>query len=58
MNNSLFFSNEIRTLPVTNQMQSGRCWLFAGLNILREVVALKHDLKAFELSQSYLAFLG
>lgn len=50
------FSNEIKTLPVANQKQSGRCWIFAGLNLLREVVAKKYDLKEFELSQNYTAF--
>lgn len=50
------FSNEIKTLPVANQKQSGRCWIFAGLNLLREVIAKKYDLKEFELSQNYTAF--
>lgn len=30
------FSIEIPTLAVTNQKKSGRCWLFASLNLLRE----------------------
>jgi bleomycin hydrolase len=50
------FSNEIKTLPVTYQKQSGRCWIFAGLNLLREIIANKYDLKDFELSQNYTAF--
>ena len=29
------FSNEIKTLPVANQLQSGRCWIFVALNVLR-----------------------
>lgn len=29
------FSVEVETDNVTNQMQSGRCWLFATLNTLR-----------------------
>jgi len=41
----------------SNQMYSGRCWMFAGLNILRRLLILQHDLKPdFELSQSYLFF--
>jgi bleomycin hydrolase len=51
-----YFSNEIKTLPVTNQKASGRCWLFAGLNVLRETIAKKYNLKSFELSQNYIAF--
>ena len=50
------FSIDIQTLPVTNQMQSGRCWIFAGCNILREYTAKKYKLKNFELSQNYISF--
>lgn len=54
--NQFKFSNEIKTLPITNQKGSGRCWIFAGLNILREQIAKKYGLKEFELSQNYTAF--
>ncbi|MFA5470779.1 MAG: C1 family peptidase [Acholeplasmataceae bacterium] len=54
--NQFKFSNEIKTLPVTNQKKSGRCWIFAGLNVLRELIAKKYNLKSFELSQNYTAF--
>ncbi len=50
------FSVEIETLPVTNQKHSGRCWLFAATNVLRERIAKEKNLEQFELSQSYLAF--
>ncbi len=50
------FSIEIPTLPVTNQKHSGRCWLFAAANVLRERIAQRLNLEDFELSQSYLAF--
>ncbi len=50
------FSLEIETLPVANQKASGRCWLFAAANILRERIAKELKLDKFELSQSYLAF--
>lgn len=30
------FSIEIKTHSITDQKVSGRCWAFAGLNILRE----------------------
>src|SRR4051812_34071742 len=50
------FSNKIKTSSVTNQCASGRCWLFAGLNVLRPDLVVKHKLGKFELSQSYLAF--
>lgn len=50
------FSLELETLPVTNQKKSGRCWIFAGLNLLRERIAKKYNLEQFELSQNYTAF--
>lgn len=57
MRNAHFnFSTEVKTLPVTNQLQSGRCWIFSALNILREEVAKKCEMKDFELSQNYVAF--
>lgn len=55
-NTQFKFSIDIETLPVTNQKASGRCWLFAGLNVLRELVAKKYNLKDVELSQNYQAF--
>jgi bleomycin hydrolase len=54
--NQFRFSHEIKTMPVTAQKQSGRCWIFAGLNVLREVIAKKYNLKDFEFSQNYTAF--
>lgn len=50
------FSNEIKTRGITNQKKSGRCWMFAGLNLLRESIANKLNLDTFELSQSYQMF--
>ncbi len=50
------FSVDIPTLPATNQERSGRCWLFAATNVLRERIAQKLNLEDFQLSQSYLAF--
>ncbi|MGH9076427.1 MAG: aminopeptidase C [Acidimicrobiales bacterium] len=41
---------------VTNQARSGRCWLFAGLNLLRVGAARKMGVKDFELSQSHTMF--
>ncbi len=50
------FSIDIKTLPVANQRQSGRCWIFAGLNVLREIVAKKCEIEGqFELSQNYIS---
>ena len=50
------FSHKIKTKGITNQKSSGRCWLFAGLNIMRPAVIEKHKLNKFEFSQPYLQF--
>lgn len=49
------FSLKVETMGVCNQRMSGRCWIFAGLNVLREIVAKETGLKNFELSQNYIA---
>ena len=50
------FSVDIKTLAVANQKSSGRCWIFAATNVLRERIAARCNIEKFELSQSYLAF--
>ena len=50
------FSIDLKTMPVANQKKSGRCWLFAALNLLREEIARQHNIESFELSQNYLTF--
>ncbi len=55
-NTQFNFSVNIETLPVANQMRSGRCWIFSGLNFLREITAKKLKLTEFEFSQNYIAF--
>jgi bleomycin hydrolase len=51
-----FFSNTVKVQGITNQMESERCWLYAGLNVLRPVVIRKYKLENFEFSENYLAF--
>jgi len=53
---SHLFNHEIKTMSATNQKGSGRCWLFAALNVLRERTAAKCNIEQFELSQNYMAF--
>lgn len=50
------FAVEVKTRGITAQQKSGRCWLFAALNILREIVAEKCGLEQFQLSQNHLSF--
>lgn len=49
-------SHQLDDWSVTNQKQSGRCWLFAGLNLLRVGAAEKLGVKDFEFSQNHLLF--
>ena len=50
------FSHKLDTWPVTNQRQSGRCWMFAGLNLFRVGAMAKMGIKEFEFSQNYTMF--
>ena len=47
------FSTELDTNNVTNQKHSGRCWLFATLNVLRHAFGKKYKAKDFTFSQAY-----
>ena len=50
------FSIEVDAGKVCNQKQSGRCWMFAALNVMRLEVMDKLNIENFELSQSYPLF--
>ena len=50
------FSHHLTDRKVTAQGKSGRCWLFAGLNLLRRPMMETFSLASFELSQAYLMF--
>jgi bleomycin hydrolase len=50
------FSHLLDDWTVTNQKKSGRCWLFAGLNLLRVGPMKKMNLKEFEFSQNHALF--
>jgi len=50
------FSCKLDDWSVTNQKRSGRCWIFAGTNLLRVGAMKKMNLKDFEFSQSYIFF--
>lgn len=50
------FSIDLKTGDVCNQKRSGRCWMFAGLNVLRTILIKNLKVKNFELSQAYLQF--
>lgn len=49
-------SHRLDDWTVTNQKKSGRCWIFAGLNLLRAGAMKKLGVGDFEFSQNYLLF--
>jgi|TARA_B100001750_G_scaffold195473_1_gene167241 bleomycin hydrolase len=50
------FSTKLDDWEVTAQMRSGRCWLFATLNLFRVGAMKKMNLKKFEFSQAHIHF--
>ena len=50
------FSHRVKTKGITDQHQSGRCWLFTGLNVLRAEMIDKYNLPSMNFSQNYLFF--
>ena len=54
------FSIDVDKEAVANQLQSGRCWMFACLNTIRFHIEknLKLPKGSFELSQAYLSFIN
>lgn len=50
------FSHRVKTKGITDQHQSGRCWLFTGLNVLRAKMIDEQQLPSMEFSQNYLFF--
>jgi len=50
------FSTTLDDWGVTDQKQTGRCWMFAGLNLLRFSARRVLGVKEFEFSQNYVMF--
>ncbi|MBQ5738545.1 MAG: C1 family peptidase [Alistipes sp.] len=50
------FSHRVKTKGITDQHQSGRCWLFTGLNVLRAEMIEKYNLPEMTFSHNYLFF--
>ncbi len=51
-----YFSIETPKQSITDQKQSGRCWMFSGFNVLRSNFTQKHDSLTVRFSHSYLFF--
>jgi bleomycin hydrolase len=50
------FSTLLDDWTVTDQKQTGRCWMFAGLNLLRFAARKKLGVKEFEFSQAFVMY--
>lgn len=50
------FTKKLEMMKITNQNQSGRCWIYAALNVMRPEMAKNLNVKEFELSEAYLFF--
>lgn len=50
------FSIEVASSGISNQQQSGRCWLFTGLNVLRSQLMSREKSGTFFFSQNYSFF--
>ena len=51
-----YFSIDIRSTGITDQQSSGRCWMFTGLNVLRNKAMKKMGNSGFQFSHIYLFF--
>lgn len=54
--NSNEFSISLEAGDITNQQKSGRCWMFAALNVMKLPIIKNLNLKTIELSQNYPLF--
>jgi bleomycin hydrolase len=57
--NPFIFNKEVTPkMPITDQKSSGRCWIFATLNMIRIIASqnMGSNLKDLEFSQTYLYF--
>ncbi|MBR3484808.1 MAG: biotin transporter BioY, partial [Bacteroidales bacterium] len=51
-----FFKYRCDVSGITNQLSSGRCWMFTSMNVLRPTVMKKYNLKEFDFSHNYTFF--
>ena len=51
-----FFKYHCDVKGITNQLSSGRCWMFTSMNVLRPTVMKKYDMREFDFSHNYCFF--
>jgi len=54
--NDHYFQHEVKVNGITDQKQSGRCWMFTGLNVMRPKVMDSFNIGEYEFSTNYLYF--
>ena len=62
LNNSIagdvdhYFKYRVNVKGITDQLSSGRCWMFTSMNVLRPKVMEQFNLKEFDFSHNYCYF--
>lgn len=51
-----YFKYRVNVRGITDQLQSGRCWMFTSMNVLRPSIMEKYGLNEFDFSHNYLYF--
>lgn len=51
-----YFTYSVPSNGITDQMSSGRCWLFTGLNVIRSKAMIEKGIDKLEFSQIHLFF--
>ena len=51
-----YFKYRADVKGITNQLSSGRCWMFTSMNVLRPSIMKKYNLSQFDFSHNYLYF--
>lgn len=51
-----YFKYRVKVSGITNQLSSGRCWMFTSMNVLRPSIMEKYNLNEFDFSHNYLYF--
>ena len=56
LTHNTFYNHKLESSGIINQQSTGRCWMFAGINVLAPRIMEQLKTGEFELSESYLAF--
>ena len=51
-----YFKYRADVKGITNQLSSGRCWMFTSMNVLRPSIMKKYNLSQFDFSHNHLYF--